>query len=206
MRRGFSSLFLGELGVFDDRTSQAVSYWSGSLGIDPNLITAVIMTESGGNPNAIGSAGEIGLMQVMPATGAIYGVSRDQLFDPYYNVMAGATYLKDLTSKYGLQGGIQAYNLGETKYRKGSTSPTYLAKVMSNLSSTQSASVMVSSVIPSSVPEEYTPPEVIVDNYYPDYSYYPYSEPAQAGFVNVAWLLIAGLGIGIFIELIRRRT
>ncbi len=120
----------------DDRTSQSVSYWASALGIDSNLIWAVIQTESGGNPNAIGSSGEIGLMQLMPATAAWYGVSSDQLYDPYYNVQAGASYLTDMINKYGLEGGIQAYNLGETKYSAGYTSPTYLAKVMENYSPT----------------------------------------------------------------------
>lgn len=120
----------------DDRTSQSVSYWASALGIDPNLIWAVINTESGGNPNVVGAAGEIGLMQLMPPTAAYYGVSSDQLYDPYYNVQAGASYLKDMIDKYGLEGGIQAYNLGETKYLAGLTSPTYLAKVIGSYTPT----------------------------------------------------------------------
>jgi hypothetical protein len=39
-------------------------------------------------------------------------------------------FLSEMIRKYGLEGGIQAYNLGETKYLKGLRSPSYLAKVL----------------------------------------------------------------------------
>lgn len=36
-------------------------------GVDPNIVKAIIMEESGGNPNAVGDGGEsIGLMQIQP--------------------------------------------------------------------------------------------------------------------------------------------
>ncbi len=172
--------------MIDERTSQSIAYWSNSLGIDPNLIQAVINTESGGNPNALGSSGEVGLMQLMPTTAAYYGISRDQLFDPYYNIQAGASYLNDMVNKYGLEGGIQAYNLGETKFNKGLTSPTYLAKVMKNYTFTET------------IPNEETPVEASI------------AEELgilEAGFTgsNVTMLIMVGLGIGLLFELRRKK-
>ncbi len=158
----------------DDRTLQSIAYWSSNLGIDPNLIQAIIQTESGGNPNALGAAGEVGLMQLMPATAASYGISRDQLFDPYYNIQAGASYLNDMVNKYGLEGGIQAYNLGETKYNAGSRSTVYLSKVMGSYTVADAVDTI------SGVME------------------------AGFSTSNVTMLIMVGLGIGLLFELRKR--
>src|SRR3972149_7526125 len=45
---------------------QAVSRHSAANGLDPMLVMAVIVVESGGNPRAVGPQGAAGLMQVMP--------------------------------------------------------------------------------------------------------------------------------------------
>lgn len=99
-------------------------------GIDWKLIKAVAIVESSENPASIGDAGKsFGLMQVQETVGRFYGVTKDLLLLPKENIKAGAAFLRDMINKYGIDGGIQAYNLGETKYRKGLKSPTYLSKV-----------------------------------------------------------------------------
>ena len=60
-----------------------------------------------------------------------------ELLDPEKNIEAGSKYLAEMIRKYGTEGGIQAYNLGETKYLQGLTSPLYLSKVMKNFDSLQ---------------------------------------------------------------------
>jgi soluble lytic murein transglycosylase-like protein len=113
--------------------------WSEALGIDWKLVKAVAITESSEDPSAIGDNGNsFGLMQVQNLVGNFYANAKGQeLLDPEKNVEAGSKYLAEMVRKYGTEGGIQAYNLGETKYLAGLTSPTYLSKVMKNFNSLQ---------------------------------------------------------------------
>lgn len=50
-------------------------------------------TESSLNPKARGAAGEIGIMQIMPATGEWLGYTEAQLFDPEMNIKCGIEYM-----------------------------------------------------------------------------------------------------------------
>ncbi|MGE5170935.1 MAG: lytic transglycosylase domain-containing protein [Rudaea sp.] len=91
-------------------------------GLDPELVRAVIAVESGFDPGAISDKGAIGLMQVLPETGARYGVAADarrsvadKLRDPAINVRIGARYLRDLLARFpeSLTLALAAYNAGE---------------------------------------------------------------------------------------------
>lgn len=65
------------------------------LGVPPDLADAVAIVETNYTPDAVGSSGEIGLMQVMPGTAALLGLGGDkaQLFDPAVNIHYGVSYL-----------------------------------------------------------------------------------------------------------------
>ena len=72
-------------------------------GIDAALVKAVIAVESAFEPATVSTKGALGLMQVMPDTGARYGVTADKkrtleqkLLDPDINLRIGTTYLRDL--------------------------------------------------------------------------------------------------------------
>ncbi|MGR8936095.1 MAG: transglycosylase SLT domain-containing protein [Gammaproteobacteria bacterium] len=94
--------------------------------LDPDLLHAVIRVESAYNPNAVSSAGAMGLMQLMPGTAKRYGVADRS--DPLQNIEGGAHYLKDLLAMFNsnLTLAIAAYNAGENAVIKYNNSiPPY---------------------------------------------------------------------------------
>jgi soluble lytic murein transglycosylase-like protein len=68
---------------------------AGQQGLAPAIAEAIMAVESGFNPNAIGGAGEIGLMQIMPSTARMLGFSGSnaELAMPEINIHYGVTYL-----------------------------------------------------------------------------------------------------------------
>jgi soluble lytic murein transglycosylase-like protein len=76
--------------------------------VDPALIALVMLAESGGNPRAQSPSGAVGLMQVMPSTGAgiaqergIAGYTPEQLWEPATNIDFGAYYLGQQLKAFG---------------------------------------------------------------------------------------------------------
>lgn len=94
-------------------------------GLDPNLLHAVIGAESGGNPAAVSPKGALGLMQLVPATAARFGVG--DVFDPAQNVEAGAHYLRELLDRFNgsLPKALAAYNAGEGAVERSGGVPNY---------------------------------------------------------------------------------
>ena len=80
--------------------------------LPPALLDAVIAVESGWQARAVSVRGAAGLMQLMPATARLYGVT--DIFDPAQNVHAGARHLRALLDRYGqdLARALAAYNAG----------------------------------------------------------------------------------------------
>ncbi len=88
------------------------------------IVHAVIAAESSYNPDAISHKGAQGLMQLMPATAARYGLTN--AFDPEQNIMAGVAELSRLMKKYdNLALALAAYNAGEQAVKKHSGIPPY---------------------------------------------------------------------------------
>ena len=93
------------------------------------LINSVIQIESSWNPNAVSSAGAIGLMQVMPANAIAYGYQVNDLYDPAINIHLGASILRDNVNNYGLTDGLAAYN-GGPNGRHWASTQAYAQKVL----------------------------------------------------------------------------
>ncbi len=94
--------------------------------VDAKLLHAVIQSESAYNANAVSSAGAVGLMQLMEATAARYGVYDRN--DPVQNISAGTRYLKDLLAMFNdnVELAVAAYNAGEGAVKKyNNTIPPY---------------------------------------------------------------------------------
>ena len=95
--------------------------------LDVDLICATITHESARtwNPKIVSRAGAMGLMQIMPNTGAWLarkeGISfsspKKVLFDPISNIKLGTRYLSKLIRSYDLEGGLAAYNGGAKRVR-----------------------------------------------------------------------------------------
>jgi soluble lytic murein transglycosylase-like protein len=94
--------------------------------VQPALVRAVIVIESGFNPYAVSNKGAYGLMQLRVDTARRYGVHN--IFDPAQNIEAGVHYLRDLLDRYGsnMELALAAYNAGEDAVdRYGRQIPPY---------------------------------------------------------------------------------
>lgn len=82
-------------------------------GLDPCLILSVMRAESGFRRMAVSPKGASGLMQLMPATAARFGVKN--IFDPRENVLAGSVYLRWLLNRFNgdVRLALAGYNAGE---------------------------------------------------------------------------------------------
>ncbi|HZF07567.1 MAG TPA: lytic transglycosylase domain-containing protein [Thermoanaerobaculia bacterium] len=80
--------------------------------VDPLLLAAIVETESAFAPDAVSREGAIGLMQLIPETGELYG--KTDLFDPYVNLEVGSQYIGALLERYhgDLALALAAYNCG----------------------------------------------------------------------------------------------
>ncbi|MBS0446196.1 MAG: lytic transglycosylase domain-containing protein [Proteobacteria bacterium] len=95
-------------------------------GIDPELLQAIVVVESGYNRRAVSPRGAIGLMQLTPETADRYATpaerkqpAAERLLDPLTNLRAGARMLADLTRRYGgIDIALAAWNAGEGTVRK----------------------------------------------------------------------------------------
>ena len=93
--------------------------------VSPALALAVISVESSGRPAAVSTAGAQGLMQLMPATAARFGVT--DAFQPKENIRGGVAYLDFLLRQFDFDPvlAIAAYNAGEGAVARNQGVPPY---------------------------------------------------------------------------------
>ncbi len=128
----------------DKKLVAFISQESRKYGFEPELILALISTESSFYNWSVSNKGALGMMQIIPETGKAlakinqiaWNEQNQRLFDPYVNIRLGIHYLHSLNERFGdLHVALAAYNFGPTKVqrwlRRGRRIPTrYANKVM----------------------------------------------------------------------------
>lgn len=98
--------------VSTNSIANLVSDAAKKYGVDPKLALAIAKTESGFSPDAVSSAGAVGVMQLMPDTATAIGVRN--IHNTQENVEGGVRYLRQMLDTF--QGNkvyaAAAYNAG----------------------------------------------------------------------------------------------
>lgn len=93
-----------------------IERYSREFGVDPDLVSAILYTESRGDPNTISPRGALGLMQITPATARHLGI--EDILDPEENIRAGVKYISGLIRKYDEPSALLAYNAGPSIFER----------------------------------------------------------------------------------------
>jgi soluble lytic murein transglycosylase-like protein len=128
----------------EDRYKPIIQKYASENGIAIELAHAVITVESNYKAYSLGRAGEVGLMQIKPATAKLMGYdgSKTGLFDPETNIKYGMKYLGK-AQRLGdgtTCGTILKYNAGHAAKRMNPVSRDYCKKVKRQLATTRIAS------------------------------------------------------------------
>ncbi len=111
-----------------------IETYAAKFNLEGRLLAAVILEESGGNPDAYSHSGAVGLMQVMPRDGLAADftcsgrpcfASRPtmaELYDPEFNISYGARMLAGLIQKLGSErDALKAYGPKDYGYTYADT-------------------------------------------------------------------------------------
>ena len=101
--------------------------------LDPAYVASVVLAESSFDAEAVSSAGAIGLMQIMPATGEWIAGKLDDVFDvqrlyePSVNLRYGCWYLRFLLDRYDgdMRTASTAYHQGQGRVDEWLQDPEY---------------------------------------------------------------------------------
>jgi soluble lytic murein transglycosylase len=124
----------------------ALVRWSSEHAVDAAMVASLIRAESRFRADAVSPQGAIGLMQIMPATGAwiaarldVPGFAVDDLYDPEVNLRFGTWYVHDLIGQFPrLEDALAAYNAGPSSATRWQNDPqavypetaTYVRRVL----------------------------------------------------------------------------
>jgi soluble lytic murein transglycosylase-like protein len=124
-----------------ERYSSLINKYAKAHGLPVALAHAVVRIESNFNAGARGGVGEVGLMQIKPATARLMGYAggTKALYDPATNLQWGMKYL---AGAYKLANGdtcgtILRYNAGHYAKRMNPISARYCSKVKAVLKTTK---------------------------------------------------------------------
>lgn len=104
---------LGSFSTGDAKVDNHILDSTARYNIDPLLVYATMSQESSFKPMAMSYKGARGLMQLMPATAARFGVTN--IFDPKQNIEGGVKYLRWLLDTFNgdVRLALAGYNAGE---------------------------------------------------------------------------------------------
>ena len=107
--------------AYGDEINQAARQYA----LDPALVRAVIHAESNFNARARSPKGAMGLMQLMPGTARMLGVTEPQSAGP--NILGGAQYLAGLMTRFKNDVALAtaAYNAGPEAVQRYAGVPPY---------------------------------------------------------------------------------
>lgn len=130
------------LDCIETRYGDVIREAARSVGLDPNLIKAVVYVESKGDPFAVSPSGCLGLMQLLRSTAGMYRVNLNRIYDPKENIMGGARVLAHYLRSYArgdLDWALAAYNLGPTGVSRRISSGGFVPSEASYVRSVRSA-------------------------------------------------------------------
>lgn len=108
-----------------DLVAQALLGYSRQFNLDPRLVVALVVIESGFQPLARSRAGAMGLGQLMPATARTLGVNP---WDPAQNLYGSIRYLRGNFDRFGWENAhlaLAAYNAGRGAVERYDGIPPY---------------------------------------------------------------------------------
>jgi soluble lytic murein transglycosylase-like protein len=102
-----------------------INFAARQFALDPALVRAVIHAESGFNARARSQKGAMGLMQLMPGTARMLGVTTPHI--PGSNILGGAQYLAGLLARFknDVTLATAAYNAGPEAVQRYAGVPPY---------------------------------------------------------------------------------
>jgi soluble lytic murein transglycosylase-like protein len=122
--------------IISQKIDNAIEKASTKHGVEKALIRAIIKQESNFNVNALSHANAQGLMQIIPGTAKLLGITN--VWDIEQNIDGGTRYIKDQLNTFGdLRLALAAYNAGPNNVRKYKGVPPfretqdYVVKVIS---------------------------------------------------------------------------
>jgi RHS repeat-associated protein len=116
-------LVKGAPNAFQNRSLNESITKNNRSGLDDRIIKCQAAAESGYNANAVGGAGEIGLLQIKPDTAEGLGFDSRQLKNPEINIRVSTLYLGQLNERFGnARDALVAYNAGPRRFREGRAS------------------------------------------------------------------------------------
>jgi len=132
--------------------SQLILKYADEYEVPEEIALAVVQIESNFRPTVKGSAGEIGLMQIKPATARLMGYRGPDygLYDPETNIRYGMKYLAGAHELGGgkVCGTILKYNAGHGAKRMNPVSQRYCNRVQAVIETAEQTAEQTASLSP----------------------------------------------------------